>query len=109
MSKTTRKEPPKIIQKIFDILENDGTKSTNEIATLINSNTQTVKRWVETIKLIQSKPTLIVEYLTLASARITRVRVGKVEAVVNPYSIPPPTFDTTPLDSRKKPGDDPKK
>ena len=69
----TRKQPPSIVNEIFRVLEEDGTKSTNEIAISIGSNTQTVKRWVETIKLIQSKAKLIVE----KTARITLVRIEK--------------------------------
>nr|MDO8112050.1 hypothetical protein [Candidatus Sigynarchaeota archaeon] len=74
MSKVKRhKDPKTIINEIYAELEKDGAKTPNEIALKMKANMQTIKRWVDLIKYIQTKPKLIVE----SGTRITLIRIEK--------------------------------
>ncbi|HME50786.1 MAG TPA: hypothetical protein VKM55_01085 [Candidatus Lokiarchaeia archaeon] len=68
-----RKDPKTIIDQIYNELEKGGTKTTNQIAVKMKANTQTVKRWVDLVRYIQTKPKLMVE----SGDRITLVRIDR--------------------------------
>ncbi len=67
----SRKSPEDIVRAIFAELEKGGTKTPNEIGVAISTNTQTVKRGLEIIKIVQSKPKVIVE----SGAKFTLIRL----------------------------------
>ena len=60
----SRKGPKEIVKEIFDMLETGGTKTTHEIAHVLNSNTQTVRKYAELIEYIQSREKLVIEKTT---------------------------------------------
>jgi DeoR/GlpR family transcriptional regulator of sugar metabolism len=67
------RHPETIIDQIYAELQQDGTMTPNQIALKLKANTQTIKRWLDLIKLVQSKPKLIME----TGSRITLVRIEK--------------------------------
>ncbi len=69
--RSTRKSNDEIIDAIFAELEGTGAKTPNEIAIALKANTQTIKRWLDIIKHVQSKPRLVLE----TGARFTLARI----------------------------------
>nr|MDO8113290.1 hypothetical protein [Candidatus Sigynarchaeota archaeon] len=70
---TARKNPSSIVTQIYDVLKQGGAKTTNEIAIAINSNTSTVKKWVDLIETVQRFDKLVVE----RAKNITVVRLER--------------------------------
>lgn len=73
MIKVARKNPESIVKQIFEELLKNGAKSTNEIAIAMNSDTRTIKNYVDLIELVQHEPPIVVE----RTKNVTVVRIEK--------------------------------
>jgi len=57
--KDERKDPESIIRAIFTELGRDGPKTPTEIAKAINSNSETIRKYLELIEFVQDQQRIV--------------------------------------------------